>query len=154
MTQPATTQPRNALFLQDVPPSLVAFGVVMFGSTCAIAAGIFTAVSPLGGAVFGVSFFLSNRLVHWICDKVGCCPDHIIFKVGRFALSLIGGISAAVLVTTVVGFPMTAAACLILTAAPAVATVASLLVFGGCLCSSAVVTGVALGGNGQTTSAS
>jgi hypothetical protein len=145
MTQPAMTHPGNHLFQQEFSPAQLAFGAALMSSAGAVAAGLFTTISPLGGAIFGVSYLLSNRLIHWICDKVNCCPDSIIFKVAQFALSTIGGIAASVLMTSAIGFPMTMMTGVILTVASIGVTVATLLTLGGCLCSSAVATGIALG---------
>jgi hypothetical protein len=147
MTQSAPTQPNNALIHQGFSPAQMAFGIALMGGSSAIAAGIFTAVSPLGGAIFGVSQFFSSRLIHWVCDKINCCPDDIIFKVAQFGLSTIGGIGAAVLITAAIGFPMTMVTGLVL-AATSVGVTIALLTLGGCFCSSAITaTGIALGGN-------
>ncbi len=152
MTQPTMTQLGNNLIQQQFSPAQLAFGAALMGSAGAVAAGLFTMISPLGGAIFGVSYLLSNRLIHWICDKINCCPDSLIFKVAQFALSTIGGIAASVLITTAVGFPMTMMTGIILTVAAIGVTMAALLTLGGCLCSSAVATGIALGANDDSIS--
>jgi hypothetical protein len=146
MILPATIQ-RNNQFQSQISPAQLAFGAALLGGAGAVAAGLFTTVSPLGGAIFGVSYLLSNRLIHWICDQINCCPESLIFKVGQFALATIGGIATSVLITTAVGFPMTMVTGIILTVASIGITVAALLTLGGCLCSSAVATGMALGTN-------
>jgi hypothetical protein len=147
MATSATTQSGNSLFQQQFSPAQLAFGAVLVGSACAVAAGLFTTISPLGGAIFGVSYLLSDRLIHWICDKVSCCPDSLIFKVANFALSMIAGIAAGALITTAVGFPMTVTSGAILVVASIGVTAAALLALGGCLCSSAFATGMVLGAN-------
>ena len=85
----------------------VAFGAAFVGGIGAVSAGLFTTISPLGGAVFGASYALGGHLISWICDKVGCCPDSMVTAVAKQALVTIGGIAAGALVTTLVGFPMT-----------------------------------------------
>lgn len=144
MTQPATTRSANPSIHQFSPAQL-AFGAVLMSSSSAIAAGLLTSISPLGGAIFGASYFLSNRLVHWICDKTNCFPESIVFRIAQFALSTIGGLGAAVLITTAFGFPVTMLSGAILMVTSIGVTVAALLTLGGCLCSSAVTTGLALG---------
>jgi ABC-type branched-subunit amino acid transport system permease subunit len=144
MTLPATLQQNNQ-FQSQISPAKLVFGAALLGGAGAVAAGLFTTVSPLGGVIFGVSYLLSSRLIHWICDQINCCPESLIFKVGQFALATIGGIAASVLITTIVGFPMTMATGVILAVASIGITAAALLTLGGCLCSSAVVTGMALG---------
>jgi hypothetical protein len=151
MTQPATTQSRANPFRQELSPVQLAFGTALSGGAGAIAAGIFTTVSPLGGAVFGVSSFLSHWLIHWICDKINCCPESVVFKVAQFTLRVIGGIGAGVLTTTVVGFPMTMTTGVILTVALTGVIIATLLTLGSCLCSSAAASGLAFAaGDGRT----
>jgi hypothetical protein len=147
MIQAATTQPKKSLFEREFSPARLAFGATVMGVAGAIAAGLFTTISPLGGAIFGVSYFLGHRLIHWICDKIGCHRGSMIFNVARFALSAIGGIAAGVLLTTFIGFPMTMANGAFLTVTSVAVTVAALLVLGSCLCCSVVTTGIALGGN-------
>lgn len=73
----------------------------------AATAGLFTAISPLGGAIFAVSESVTRRAVSWICDKVNCCPDSLIAKVARFVLPTIAGIGAGYAVLSVGGFPVT-----------------------------------------------
>ena len=146
MTQPATSQlPTISQQMHDYSPANLLFGAAFTAGSTALAAGAFTAISPLGGAVFGVSSFLSGRLINWICDKVNCFPDSIVARVAQFALSTIGGIGAAVLVTTLVGFPMTMTSGVILAVASIAISVAAGLALASCLCSSAIATGIALG---------
>ncbi len=149
MTQPAISQLGNYLFEQRYSPAQLAFGAALMGAGSAIAAGLFTTISPLGGAIFGVSDWLSNRLIHWICEKVSCCPDDLIFRVAKSALAVMGGIAAGVLITTAAGFPMTLMSGVTLTVTSIGVTVAALLTLGGCLCSSAIATGLALGTNNE-----
>jgi hypothetical protein len=137
MTQPAIAQ-------QNTPAQLL-FGAALSAGTGAVAAALFTTIGPVGGAIFGVSSFLSGRLVHFIFDKVDCFPESNVAKIAKFVLSSLGGIAAGALIATAVGVPLTFTAGLILTLGMGVVTLTSLLVIGGCMCSSAVATGIALG---------
>jgi|SRR6267154_2081624 len=151
MTQPATTQPINIQFNQEFSPARMVFGTAFFGCAGAVVAGLFTTTSPLGGAIFGVSSLLSFRLIHWICDKISCYPDSIIFKVAQLSLSVIGGIAASALITTAIGFPMTVMTGALLIVTSIGVTIAALLVLGSCFCSSALATGIALGTDNRGT---
>ena len=142
-----TTLPKTSLFEREFSPARLAFGATVMGAAGAVAAGLFTTISPLGGAIFGVSYFLGHRLIHWICDKMSCYHGSMIFKVARFCLSVIGGIAASVLLTTAIGFPMTMINGAFLTVTSIGVTIAALLALGGCLCCSVVSTGIALGDN-------
>ncbi len=121
------------------------FTAAFVTSASAATAGLFTSIGPLGGAIFGFSSWLSSRIIYWICDKVNCCPDHLIFRTAQLAFSTIASIAAAALITTTFGFPMTVTAGFVLTAASLSVTLAASLVLGGCFCLSAISTGVALG---------
>jgi hypothetical protein len=145
MTQSLTT-PNYHLSQQNSPVRL-AFGAALLGGAGAVAAGLFTTVTPLGGAVFGVSYLLSSRLVYWICEQVNCWPESIVFRIAELALSVIGGIGAAVLITTNVGFPITLATGIALMLTSIGVTAAALLTLGGGLCSSALATGIAINGD-------
>ena len=111
------------------------------GGMGAVCAGLFTTISPLGGAVFGVSEYLSSHLISWICDKVDCCPDSMVAKVAKYALTIIGEIAAAAMVTTLVGFPMTVTSAVTLSITTIVATVVSMSII-ACCCPTA---GAAMG---------
>ena len=137
---------------QGYSPARLTFGTVFAGGTCAAAVGLFTTMSPLGGAIFGVSSFLCTRLLHWICDKINCCPDNIIYRVAQLVLPIIGGIAAGALITSAIGFPMTIMTGVLLSAASMAVTFAALIVLGGCLCSSAMATGIILGRNDEVIS--
>jgi hypothetical protein len=132
-------------YRHELSTSQLLFAATLMGGTSALIAGLFTTISPLGGAIFGVSSLLSHRLVHWICNKVRCSSNSIVFKVAQLALSLIGGIVGGVVVTTTFGFPMTITTGTTLAIASIITLVAAFTVSGGFLCSSAVATGIALG---------
>ncbi len=136
------TQPTHSRARQEASFGQIAIGAAVMAGTTALAAGLLTATSPLGGAIFGVGSFLGHCLIHWISDKVGCCPDSLIFRVAQFALSTMGGISAGMLLTAVLGFQITVSAAILLTAASIAVAISTILTFGGCLCSSAIVTGI------------
>lgn len=153
MTQPARGQPTNPpLPLKFFSPAQMVFVTTWVVTANAIAAAIFTAIPAVGGAVFGITYIFSARLIHWTCDKTGYCLDNIIFRVAQFALSTIGGIAAAALITTIVGFPMTMTAGIILLVTSVGVSLSTCLTLGGCLCSSAFVTGMALGNYTEQTS--
>lgn len=145
------TQSSRSFVEQEFTPARLTFGAATMGGATALAAALLTTVSPLGGAIFGVSAFLGNRLIHWISDKVNCCPESPIYRIAQFALSTIGGIAAAALVTTALGFPITAATAAVLTVASIGVLISTILALGGCVFSSAIVTGVALQGSDSTT---
>lgn len=147
------TQPINSPSEPGFSPARLTFGIALMSAASAVAAGLFTTISPLGGAIFGASFgascFLGHRLIHWICDKIGCCPDSIIFRVGKQGLSVIGGIAAGMLMTNAIGFSITMTGGVALIAASIGVAIAALLALGGCLCSSFVTTGVAVLGSNE-----
>jgi len=126
-------------------PARLAVGAVFEGATTALAAGLFTTISPLGGAIFGVSQWLSFHLIQWISDKINCCADSLIGKIAQLALSWISSTVIGVLVTTAIGIPITLATGAVLTIASLVVGIAVGLAFTGCFCSSAIATGLVLG---------
>jgi len=140
---PITTRSRS-IPEEEFSPARLFLGTAMVGSAAAIAASLITTISPLGGAIFGASSFLGNRLVHWICDRVSCCPESLIFRIARFALSLIGGIVSGSFTAAAFGFPMTAGTAVIMTATSAAVTISALLILGNCLCSSVILSGIAV----------
>ncbi len=127
--------------------STIICGTAMLGCAGAVAAAVFTPIAPVGGAIFGASYFLSNRLIYFICQSVNCCPDSLIAKVATFALSTLGGVVAAMAITAAFGIHMTFTAGVVLAIATIGTAIAAILTLGGCLCCSAIVTGVALGNN-------
>ena len=151
MTHPTTAQAPTVSQHFDNSPASLLFGTAFAAGSTALVAGAFTAISPLGGAIFGASSFLAGRLINFICDKVECCPDSMVAKCSKVALSFLGGIGAAILITTFVGFPMTFTAGLVLTVGTMAATIGAGIAFAGCICSSALATGIALGAGGTNT---
>lgn len=146
MTTQALDRNSNPTISFNIPSNLVVQGAIM-GASGAAAGALFTLIDPLGGAIFGVSSFLSNRLIHWTIEKVGCCPANPVFKTAQLVLSLIVGIGAGILITTAAGFPMTFAAGVGLTIALIGTAIATILALGGCWCSSAITTGLLVGDN-------
>jgi len=94
-------------FFSSAPVSLVA-GALFGAGSSALAAGLFTAVSPLGGAIFGATRFVGSRVVGWICDKVNCAPDSKVAAVAKGVLSVIGGIGAGCAALSLAGHTWTA----------------------------------------------
>ena len=75
-------------------PESLAFGTLVSSGLGAASAALFTSFSPLGGAVYGASYFLSGRVIDTICEKLSANAQHPAAKVARFAISTIGGIAA------------------------------------------------------------
>jgi hypothetical protein len=123
-----TTQPYLPQALRQPTLAQVALETALVGGASAITAGIFTTISLLGGAIFGASFALSNRLIYWISEKINCCPSGTLFEVARFALSMISSISAAALITTIAGFPLTLTTGILLVGVPVGAVIATVTV--------------------------
>lgn len=115
-------------------------------ATLMTGAGAFTAatcttLSPLGGAVFGISTFLSSRIIDWtVTQACCCCKGNPIFTISKCTLSIFGGIAAAIVATKAVGFPLTFTAGLVLSNAMLAAAIATFFVKEGCLCISWIVT--------------
>jgi ABC-type branched-subunit amino acid transport system permease subunit len=128
----------------------ILFGTALHAGAGAAAAAIFTTISPIGGAVFGSSYFLASRLVDWTCDQVNCCPDNIVSKIAKFVLAALGGVAAAAAITTLVGFPMTMMSGAMLTIATIGTALAAIIVIGGCLCSAGIASGIAIGAADQS----
>ncbi len=138
-TQTNTHFPQN-----PYSPSQLIFGVIVMGGASAAAAALFTAIPPVGGAIFGVTSYLSSRVIDLTLEQFNCCPDNPLFKIGKCCLSLLAGIAAGAFVATAAGFPITVASGAVLTIAAIGTAIATILTLGSCLCSSAIATGTIL----------
>lgn len=108
----SATQPTQA----QSPASFLTSSIMNAG-TGALSAWAFTTINPVAGALFGVTSTWGSRLVQAINNSLQCTNDTAIGKIGAYVINLIGGISLAVLATTLMGFSLTFTASLILTAA-------------------------------------
>lgn len=144
----ATTTPTP---LNACSPGPLLVGSAIMGVACAVAAAAFTSVGALGGAVFGVTTFLSNQAINWICDKMQICEDNLLCKIAKCVLGTIGGIGVSVLITAALGFPITFGTGVMLTVVAIGSTIGTVLAFGGCFCSSAIASGIAFANNQANT---
>lgn len=96
-------------YREQVPfRAITALGMV--GSS-ALAAGLFTGISPLGGAIYGLGYVAAGTAgdyaMSWICDKLNCDPDSMVAQVAKYALPMIAGIGAGLAAVFAAGFPVT-----------------------------------------------
>jgi len=81
------------------------------GATNALAMKLFTATSPLGGAIFGAtfaaSFFLVSQLTDRVTERMGL-PDTVRILSANL-LSLVTAVALGILASTVAGFPVSVA---------------------------------------------
>ena len=80
-------------------------GLVRTGAG-ALAATAFTAITPWGGAAYGLTYFAASRAVSWIDEKCGW-PDNALTTVVKYALPKITGIGAGLAVVALAGFALT-----------------------------------------------
>ena len=82
-------------------------GVGFGAGLSALAAGLFTAVSPLGGAIFGIGSLVGHKSVAWLCDKVGCEKESLVGKTLNKALPIIASIGAGCAALSAAGYAWT-----------------------------------------------
>jgi hypothetical protein len=123
-------------------PYQLSFGTAVFALSGAMAGEICTSSTAFGGSVFGVTTYLSSRLINWICDQIGDYPDLPLYQIAKSVLSLFAGIAIGVQVVKMAGFSISFAAGVLLTAAAIGTAISTILVLGLCLCSSAITIGV------------
>ncbi|MBY0530025.1 MAG: hypothetical protein K2P51_07520 [Rhabdochlamydiaceae bacterium] len=70
-----------------------------------IAAAVFTQLNPVTGAVFCGTSSLALKLIQSVIGHGNSEQSRIIYY-GQLALSIISGIGAGVLMTTLIGFPL------------------------------------------------
>lgn len=94
----------------DLVPKSVLVPLLITGAG-ALSAGLFTTISPLGGAIYGLGNWVGERgvtsAVSWICDKLDCDPDSTVAKVAKSAIFTIAGIGAGLAVIFAAGFSVT-----------------------------------------------
>ncbi len=73
----------------------------------ALAAGLFTTISPLGGAVFGIGSLVGHGSVTWLCDKVGCLKDTLVGKTVNSVLPIIASLGLGCAALSAAGFAWT-----------------------------------------------
>ena len=96
----------------------------------AIAAGVFTAIAPWGGALYGITNFATNYAITWIADKF-TCEDNTLVKVAKWALPTIAGIGAGVGAVALAGFTLTPGTVVGLVAGSIVVGLGGAVVVGG-----------------------
>ncbi len=104
---------------QDNPyaPGRMALLGGIWTATGALAAGLFTSISPIGGAIFGIGMLSGHYLVHWLCEKINVPQDSTLSKVIACVLKVLGGIFVGAFAATMFGFPISFSAGILLTAA-------------------------------------
>ena len=133
---------------QNSIPGL-AMGALLSAGIGAAAATIFTTVGPVGGAVFGASYYFASHAVNMICDQVNWSPDDPMAQVAKCALATIAGIAAAAAITTLVGFPLTFGTAVVLSGAMFGTALAIILACGGTICCSLAMINGAFGSTQQ-----
>ncbi len=84
--------------------TLVVLRVMGSAAVSALAAGLFSTVGPMGGAVYGIACTLSHVTVERFCDKVGCLGNDTIGRTLWIVLPLIASIAAGCAVLAATGF--------------------------------------------------
>ena len=105
----------------------------IWAATGALAAGLFTAISPIGGAIFGIGSLGGNYLVHWLCEKTNVPQESTLSKVIACVMKVLGGIFIGGLVASILGFPISFTAGLVLTAAMIATALITIPLFTCCL---------------------
>jgi|GEM_PF-2877126 len=71
-----------------------------------IAGSVFTIINPIGGAIFGATYFLTNLLTDVILGSAGC-NNNTALKIAKFVISGVLGAVAATFTVAALGFPIT-----------------------------------------------
>lgn len=117
------TQARRVSALLSSNP-LIAAGLSTLTGTGlgALAAGLLTAVSPMGGALYGLTAAITGTTttfaIDWISEKMGGSPNNTILKATLTALPLITGIGAGFASLILAGFTLTPGTVMTLAFAP------------------------------------
>jgi hypothetical protein len=72
--------------------------------TGALAGWAFGIIHPVGGAIFGASYALTNTFAHLFADKF--CADRTALKTAVWVISFMASISVGIFATTVAGFSL------------------------------------------------
>ncbi len=131
---------------RNITPASILMGAALLAGTSAIASTLFTSIGAIGGAIFGASFALTGSLVRWVFEKIDPNQDSTTAKTAQFVITLLGGIAMAGAITYFAGFPLTLGSGMLLALGSLVVGVGGALAMGGCLCSSAIATAIAIGG--------
>jgi hypothetical protein len=115
-------------FILESPIQMVAAPLIGIGSS-ALAAGLFTAVAPWGGAIYGVTNLATTHAVSWLVSKLGC-QDNALIKTIQYALPTIAGIGAGCGAIALAGFTLTPGTVIALVAGSFVFTCAGALALG------------------------
>ncbi len=105
VTQQVPARLETPLSVMESEASLLAqLHIIALGTLSALTLSI----SPFGGALFGTIAYVTGKLTHSLAN-LGCVNcDNIVIKIGKYVLTLLASISAAVLVTTALGIvPLT-----------------------------------------------
>ncbi len=105
----------------------------IWAATGALAAGLFTSISPIGGAIFGIGSLGGNYLVHWLCEKTNVPQESTLSKVISCVLKVLGGVFIGAFAATLLGFPISFTAGIILTAAMIGTALITIPIFTCCL---------------------
>lgn len=129
----ATTQPTSA-------EQLVSFlgQTAVNAATGAFSAWALTTINPVAGALFCVTSTWGQRIVASLTTSMQCTSQSAIGLITKFAIEVLAGIGTGVLVTTLMGYPLTFTAGLILTGAWICTGIAFSLIAGACITSAAV----------------
>ena len=88
-----------------------ALGAAAVTGACAgtgyIAGSLFTIIDPVGGALFGATFALTEAVTGRIMDALGRNRNDIACKIAKFAIPMILSTVAAIAVVAAAGFPIT-----------------------------------------------
>ncbi len=120
---------------------------IMSGCTGAFSAWALTTINPIAGAVFGITSTWGSHIVSKLNDSMKCTTDSAVGKIAAFALQFLGGIGIGVLATSLLGFPLTFTAGLVLTGAWVLTGIAFSLIAGACVTSSAIPVAASLSTN-------
>lgn len=131
----------------DYPTSFYSLPQLLVGTTVFAGAGAAAAILseltlPWGGALFGVSSFLSSCTIDLITYASDCYPRDLILRITRSVFSVLLGIAIGAGITTAAGFPLAFAPAMKLTALSlAIESATVFIILDGWLCSAAIVAG-------------
>lgn len=97
------TQPQNLNLAEHSLMNIYEIGIT--AASGAIAGHWWTLVNPVGGAIFGATVAIANKITNALTHKLDIRAPEA--KVAAFAITFIAKMGLAFLVTTALGFPMT-----------------------------------------------
>lgn len=120
--------------------------IVTSALTGALAAHLFSIITPIGGAVFGVTSTLSHLLVDEAMNAMGCRnPQNVAFKIAKLVIPSLLAAAVSGLVATVCGFPITFVASLLLIGAIHLTTSLVIAAVASCCIGSCCLLGASVG---------